>query len=144
VKFQRGINVFGTIFSTSVLLTITATTIFHQTPDRKEEPTTLATVEIVNQPDTSPTGFKKIPEVKTPHKKPSTPKKRVHNSSSRIKISGYRGKTFVYGEVIPLKNGKLQGFIYHPNDSKTYVYGERGKDRMNLYDNSGNLYQMLY
>ena len=136
---------FETIFTTSLILTLTATNIFHQTPDRKEEQTTLATVEIVTQPDTSPTGFKKIPEaVKTPHKKPSALKKRVHHSSGRIKISGYRGKTFVYGEVIPLKNGKLQGYIYHPNDSKTYVYGERGKDRMNLYDNSGNLYQMLY
>jgi hypothetical protein len=136
--------VFGIIFSTSVLLTITATTIFHQTPGRKEEQATLATVEIVNQPDTSTTGFKKTPEVNTSLKKSSALKKRIQHSSGRIRVSGYRGKTFVYGEVVPQKNGKLQGFIYHPNDSKTYVYGERGKDRMNLYDNSGNLYQMLY
>jgi hypothetical protein len=61
----------------------------------------------------------------------------------RFKISGYLGQTFVYGEVIPLKNGTLEGYIYHPDNHKTYVYGKQNKNTINLYDTNGNLYQML-
>jgi len=68
---------------------------------------------------------------------------KFNHSSHKFKVSGYLGQTFVYGEVILLKNGTLEGYIYFPKNSKTYVYGEQSQDKINLYDSNGNLYQML-
>jgi mRNA-degrading endonuclease RelE of RelBE toxin-antitoxin system len=79
-------------------------------------------------------------QVSTRDKK--TSKIKSASRTGKIKISGYRGQSFVYGEVISMKDGKLQGFIYHPDNSKTYVYGERVDNKINLYDVGGNLYQM--
>ena len=143
-------NTLATIIKSGLAFIIIAITIFYLPPIiGAPDQTILAVVDIVDEPEIKATNHKKSnyqpKHDKVRHKKLSKQiSRKIGNSSNRIKISGYRGKTFVYGEVIPLENGKLQGFIYHPNDSKTYVYGEKGKDTMNLYDNSGNLYQMLY
>ena len=146
----QGTNTLAIIIKSGLTFMIIATTLFYLPPIiGAPNQTILAAIDIVDKPEIKATNHKKSnyqpKSGKVRHTKSSKQiSRKIGNSSDRIKISGYRGKTFVYGEVIPLKNGKLQGFIYQPNDSKTYVYGERGKDRMNLYDNSGNLYQMLH
>ena len=122
---------------------MTATTFFLQTPDRRNNQTLLASVDIVGKPEAKKiTNTQKTKQVKAVRKK--SYKRKSNDISRKIKISGYRGQSFVYGEVIPLEDGKLQGFIYHPDNSKTYVYGEKVKNKINLYDSSGNLYQMLH
>ncbi len=64
-------------------------------------------------------------------------------SSRRIKIAGYLGQTYVFGEVVAMDDGHFEGYIYHPANSRTYVYGEKDHDTINLYDSIGNLYQMV-
>lgn len=145
----RGINTLVGIIKTGAALMIVAMSILTPAVGSPNQ-TVLAAIDIVQKQNVKETHHKKTDykqpkRTSTAHKKSyhQQSKRKTEQDSSRIKISGYRGKTFVYGEVIPQKNGKLQGFIYHPGDSKTYVYGEAGKDTLNLYDNSGNLYQML-
>ncbi len=137
---------FEEILTASVILTVTATGFIDQTPDRGNEPTVLATITIDSQPDTNKTNQKKTRGINTPPKKSSAlRKKRTKYSSGKIKVSGYRGQTFVYGEVKARKDGKLEGFIYHPGgNGKTYVYGEKDNNTINLYDANGNLYQVLH
>lgn len=137
---------------TNILAVIIAITIFYL-PSVIGAPnqTTLAAIDIVRLPKKNvvirkKTTPKKIRQAKvnTLYKKSFSPRKQTSkHKQGKIKISGYRGQTFVYGEVIPLEDGKLQGFIYHPDNSKTYVYGEKVKNKIKLYDASGNLYQVL-
>lgn len=146
---------------------MSSTTFFYQAPDldAANPVTLLASIDIVAKPEaktTKKTTKKKIKKITkkinkkttkniSKSKKPlqlNTRHKKTYKIKSafrpgRIKISGYRGQSFVYGEVISMKDGKLQGFIYHPDNSKTYVYGEKVENALNLYDAEGNLYQML-
>ncbi len=146
---QQETNTFGAIITTGVALTIAIIIFYLPSVIAAPNQTILAAVDIVHKPDVKKTKHKKTDYQQPRRASPSQKrlykqsKRKLRNGSNRVRISGYRGKTFVYGEVIPLKNGKLQGFIYHPKDSKTYVYGDQSKDTMNLYDTSGNLYQML-
>lgn len=141
------------IIKTGAIFMMIATTVFYL-PSVIGAPnqTTLAAIDIVRLPNKNVAIRKKTASKKTRQVKVNTlfkksaalRKKTTKYKPGRIKISGYRGQTFVYGEVIPLEDGKLQGFIYHPDNSKTYVYGEKVKNMINLYDASGNLYQMLH
>ena len=120
-KSPQGINVLLITIKTGAVILVTATAIFDQLPDSQIENTGNQTIEeIANKPQATSNKY----------------------SSRRIKVSGYLGKTYVYGEVIPQKNGKLEGYIYHPDNRKTYVYGEQINNRINLYDTNGNVYQM--
>ncbi len=133
---------------TGAVILVTATAIFDQLPDNQIDSTSNQVVEkTANKPKTGSNNYKRSSDkqsINSPRKKASgLNKKKSGYAARRIKVSGYLGKTFVYGEVIPQKNGKLEGYIYHPDNSKTYVYGERSNNRINLYDTNGNLYQML-
>jgi hypothetical protein len=146
VIFQQEINVFEQILAASVIFTITTTGIIDQIPDRGNDGIVLATINIDKQPAPKMVNQKKTRGINIPPKKSSVlRKKRTKYSSGKIKVSGYRGQTFVYGEVKARKDGKLEGFIYHPGgNGKTYVYGEKNKNTINLYDSNGNLYQVLH
>lgn len=138
-------------------LIITATAIFNQ-PVRSEmvSPVRLATLDMVaeSKPKSKAISLKNTPNISVRPineksqtntfsiKKNELKKKKWGQSQRKIKISGYRGQTYVYGEVISSKNGKLEGFIYHPGNGMTYVYGKKKNKTITLYDSSGNLYQM--
>lgn len=144
---QQGTNLAVIIKPGAVLMIIAMTIFYLPSVNGAPNQTTLAAIDIVRLPKKNVVVRKKTRQVKidTLFKKLSASRKKTTKyKPGRIKISGYRGETFVYGEVIPLEDGKLQGFIYHPDDSKIYVYGEKVKNKINLYDASGNLYQMLH
>lgn len=133
---------------TGAVILVTATAIFDQLPDNQIDNASNQVVEkIVNKPKTGSNNYKRSSDKQSTNsllkKASGLNKKKSGYAARRIKVSGYLGKTFVYGEVIPQKNGKLEGYIYHPDNSKTYVYGEQSNNRINLYDANGNLYQML-
>lgn len=128
------------MITTGILLVSILITLFTQLPQIQisNQPTLLAAIDIVNKPaNKAPKNKKKID---TPEKKTSAvePERR----KQKTKISGYQDNTFVYGEVKPLRNDGVQGFIYHPGSSKTYVYGKKVKNKLNLQDTDGNIYQM--
>ncbi len=133
---------FEAMIKTGVILISIITTFFH--PPSKiqtsNQPTILAAIDIVNQPNNKVPKKKNTSSV-TFRKKTSVMKSEL--SKQKNKISGYHNETFVYGEVKPFGNDEVQGFIYHPDNSKTYVYGKKGKNTLNLYDSDGNLYQMI-
>ncbi len=138
----------STVIKTGVVIFITATTTFSKLSESQIESANKQAIEgNANKPKATAIHHKKSDykqSMKFTRKKISGQiRNKPGYSSRRIKISGYLGQTFVYGEVIPQKNGKLEGYIYHPDNSKTYVYGEKSNNRINLYDTNGNLYQML-
>ncbi|HFD11803.1 MAG TPA: hypothetical protein ENJ32_04970 [Crenotrichaceae bacterium] len=137
------------VIKTGVFILITATAIFDQLPDRSVEKTTNQVIDEAVNRTKSATGKHQ----KDTSKPAATYQQKNHSKretkipgyrSHRFSVSGYLGQTFVYGEVVLLKNGKLEGYIYHPENSKTYVYGEQSNNKIILYDSSGNLYQMLH
>ena len=135
-----------TMITTGVVLLSIIMTFFHQPLNIQisSQITILAAIDIVDKPDKIKSNNKKSTpiNVDTLHKK----KLAIEPKSlkQKIKISGYQDGTFVYGEVKPFENDNVQGFIYHPDNSKTYVYGKKVKDTLNLYDSNGNLYQMIH
>ncbi len=133
---------FESMITTGVMLISIITTFFHHPSNIQvsDQPTILAAIDIVNQPNNKSTKKKNTGSV-TRIKKRSVMKPELSKQKNRI--SGYRNETFVYGEVKPLGDDKVQGFIYHPDNSKTYIYGKKTKNTLNLYDFNGNLYQMI-
>ncbi|MEE9345068.1 MAG: hypothetical protein V3U88_05620 [Methylococcales bacterium] len=139
------------VIKTGVVFLVTATAIIYQSNDNQLDNSGNQSVEkIVSKFGTTPNKNKNTSSIQPTHimnlhnKTSEQSKRKSGHNSRKIKISGYLGQTFVYGEVIQLKNGKVEGFIYYPNNSKTYVYGVRNQNRINLYDTNGALYQMLY
>ena len=131
-----------TVMTAGILIILTATASFSQLSDIDQENLKNQRIE-----ETVIT-----PEREEKNKKPAyQPRKRANRPrpgksvphSRRHKVAGYLGQTFVFGEVIQLKNGKLEGYIYHPKNSRTYVYGEQSKGKINLYDTNGQLYQVI-
>lgn len=138
----------SSVIKTGAVIFITATTTFSKIPESQVENASNQSIKVIaNKPKTTSINHKnsgyKQPTNLLRKKISGQYKKKPGYSSRRIKVSGYLGQTYVYGEVIPQKNGKLEGYIYHPDNSKTYVYGEQSNNRINLYDANGNLYQML-
>ena len=126
---------------------VSGTATFDEIPGSQIEDTNNQIIEkIVNKPKTKSIKHKSSlnkQSMNSMRKKiAGQSKKKPRKKSGRLRVSGYRGKTFVYGELVLLNNGKYEGYIYHPKNSQTYVYGEKIKGRINLYDTSGNLYQM--
>lgn len=136
---------FETMAKISVMLISIITTFFQHSPKIQEsssQPTILVAIDIVNKPASKATKNKKALAKVTLGKKTSVIKPKLR--SKKTKVSGYHDKTFVYGEVKSLRNNGVQGFIYHPDNSKTYVYGKKSKNKLNLYDANGNIYQMMH
>jgi len=128
--------------TTGILVIITATATFNQLPEIDQENTNNQSVEeTVITPEWEEKDKKPASQQRKRANRPRASKSAPH--SLRYKVAGYLGQTFVFGEVIQLKNGKLEGYIYHPKNSRTYVYGEQSKDKINLYDTNGRLYQVI-
>ncbi len=125
-----------------VMLISIIATFFYPSPKIKtsNQSTILAAIDIVGHLNNKSHKKKNAGSV-TPIKKISVMKSELNKQKKRI--SGFHDKSFVYGEVKPLGNDKVQGFIYHPDNSKTYVYGKKRGGALILYDSGGNLYQMM-
>ena len=127
-----------------MLISILTMSFFPQLPDTQlsNQTTLLAVIDIVDIPDKKDSKAKKGTEINADTLQKKKLVRKPKSSNKKIKMSGYKGDTFVYGEIKPLKNDDVQGFIYHSDSSKTYVYGKKTNNTLNLYDTDGNLYQM--
>lgn len=129
----------GSIVKSTLFMLIASATLSDSSQTGKpEKQADLAVIKFTSKPET-----KALLHQKSTRKRPRKVAKQSIYKSQTIKISGYLGRTFVYGEVIPLENGIMEGYLYHPKRSKTYVYGEQVNDKINLYDTNGNLYQVI-
>jgi hypothetical protein len=169
---QQGTKALAVIMKTEVAILIIVIIFYLPSVIGAPSQTTLAAVEIVCEPADCKQTNQEQPRHVSAHRKKinKQSKRKFEPSPGKTKISGYRGRTFVYGEAIQQKNGKFQGYIYHRNNRKTYVHGEKVKDRRNLdyygknvkdttqlydtngvkikepikfYDSKGNLYRMI-
>lgn len=133
-----------TMITTGVVLLSIIMTFFHQPLNTQisSQATILAAIDIVDKPNKKKSNNKKRIPVDTLHKKKLAIDPKL--LKQKIKISGYQDGTFVYGEVKPFENDNVQGFIYHPDNTQTYVYGKKVNNTLNLYDTDGNLYQMRH